>query len=425
MHPSIIWRRNFRLGLIGLVALAANPTGWAQPGDPAASAPEAGPGEANTRVVASFERPGTVDVAMDLDLTSLLASPEAYRALSAAQPAAQREAIEQLLPEILRGLQLQIGHETLQLVLQNYALPSRATSAVSGPAASHFTTLRFLGILPASHEAIRLIVPPDAKIKPPVDLIVQIPSAQVSETSRIDPGATESAAFAWADSAPQAGSVQPGGRPANGPTFHDVPPSQAELNVETMPWSRQLPMYLKLGFHHIVPEGTDHILFVLGLFFLGITWRKLLFQTSVFTVAHATTLFLSTYGIFSLPSKYVEPAIALSIAFIALENVFNPRLGWGRLAVVFSFGLIHGLGFASSLSEVPFPKHQFIVALLGFNFGVDFGQLFIICLAFLIVGWWRNRPWFRARIAIPSSLVIAAIGIFWAIQRIVFYSHSY
>ena len=184
-------------------------------------------------------------------------------------------------------------------------------------------------------------------------------------------------------------------------------------------------MYLKLGFRHIVPEGTDHILFVLGLFFLGITWRKLLAQTTVFTVAHATTLFLSTYGIFSLPSKYVEPAIALSIAFIALENVFRPRLGIGRLAVVFSFGLIHGLGFASSLSEVPFPKHQFIVALLGFNFGVDAGQLFIILLAFLAVGWFRNKPWFRARVAIPCSLVIASIGIFWAVQRVIYYRQLY
>jgi hypothetical protein len=191
-----------------------------------------------------------------------------------------------------------------------------------------------------------------------------------------------------------------------------------------MPWPRQLALYLRLGFRHIVPEGTDHILFVLGLFFLGITWRKLIAQTSVFTVAHATTLFLSTYGIFRLPSHFVEPAIAFSIAFIALENVFRPKLGPGRLAIVFGFGLIHGLGFASSLSDVPFPKHDFIIALLGFNFGVDGGQLFVIGLAFLAVGWFRNRPWFRSRIAIPCSLAIAAIGMFWAVQRIIFYSHN-
>lgn len=187
------------------------------------------------------------------------------------------------------------------------------------------------------------------------------------------------------------------------------------------PWWTQLPMYLKLGFRHIVPEGVDHILFVLGLFFLGITWRKLLFQTSIFTVAHATTLFLSTYGIFSLPSRFVEPAIALSIAFIAAENVFFPRLGWARLTVVFCFGLVHGLGFASSLSEVRFPKHQFVTALLGFNFGVDFGQLFVIALAFLAVGWFRREPWFRSRISVPCSLSIAAIGIAFAAQRVISY----
>jgi len=190
------------------------------------------------------------------------------------------------------------------------------------------------------------------------------------------------------------------------------------FNPDALPWPRQLALYLRLGFRHIVPEGADHILFVLGLFFLGITWRKLLSQTTVFTVAHATTLFLSTYGIFSLPSRYVEPAIALSIAFIAIENVIKPKLGPERLAIVFGFGLVHGLGFASSLSDIPFPKTDFIVALLGFNFGVDLGQLFVIALAFLAVGWFRNRSWFRRGIAIPCSLAIASVGLFWGIQRI-------
>jgi hypothetical protein len=100
----------------------------------------------------------------------------------------------------------------------------------------------------------------------------------------------------------------------------------------------------------------------------------------------------------------------------------SPRLGPGRLAVVFGFGLVHGLGFAGSLSDIPFPKHDFLFALLGFNFGVDFGQLFVIGVAFLLVGWFRKEPWFRRRIAIPASLTIAAVGLYWAIQRILFYS---
>lgn len=198
----------------------------------------------------------------------------------------------------------------------------------------------------------------------------------------------------------------------------------ARLDPDLLPWQSQLALYLRLGFRHIVPEGVDHILFVLGLFFLGITWRNLLSQTTVFTVAHATTLLLSTYGVFRLPSRYVEPAIAISIAVIAVENILKPKLGPARLAVVFAFGLVHGLGFASSLSEIPFPRNDFLVALLGFNFGVDCGQLFVIALAFLVVGAFRDKPWFRNRIAVPCSAGIAAIGLVWAIERAVYYSHG-
>ncbi|HVW19804.1 MAG TPA: HupE/UreJ family protein [Opitutaceae bacterium] len=368
-----------------------------------------------TQVLASFEQPGVVDVKIDYDLSPLLPSPEAYYRLTRAAPADQRKAIDGLLPDIEAGLQLRAGNATLPLIFQGFSLPALSQANFDDPGVDKFTTFHFLAMLPASGDPISLLVPYGAKVEYPVAFIVQIPSAHISATSWIEEGSNESDPFDWKGAAPEAGAAAAApAAPAKGRQ------ALADM-VDTMPWPKQLVMYLRLGFHHIVPEGTDHILFVLGLFFLGITWRKLISQTSVFTIAHATTLFLSTYGIFSLPSKYVEPAIALSIAFIALENVFAPRLGPGRLAVVFGFGLIHGLGFASSLSEVPFPKHRFIVALLGFNFGVDFGQLFIIGIAFLLVGWFRHRPWFRKRIAIPCSLAIAAIGIFWAIQRIVFY----
>jgi hypothetical protein len=390
-----------------------------------------------TQVLASFDQPGTVDVKIDIDLTNLLPSPEAYYALSQAPAADQQQTIGGLLPGITSDLQVQIGATRLALIFQGYALPALSKSDYLDPTVDHFTTLHFIAVLPATRDPIRLVVRPGARVDYPVAFIVQIPSAHISEASWIEDESEESDLFDWVDVAPKAGATHaaaaaaPAGATTTAGTVAPASPvvsprrNEPAFDVDAMPWPHQLAMYLRLGFHHIVPEGTDHILFVLGLFFLGITWRKLLAQTTVFTVAHATTLFLSTYGIFSLPSKFVEPAIALSIAFIALENVFSPRLGIGRLAVVFSFGLIHGLGFASSLSDVPFPKHQFIVALLGFNFGVDAGQLFVISLAFLAVGWWRNRSWFHARIAVPCSLTIAAIGIFWAVQRVIFYRHLY
>lgn len=372
-----------------------------------------------TQVQASFERPGLLDVTIDYDLSALLPSADAYYALTRAPADEQRRKLAALLPDIQAGLQLRIGEKPLPLVFQNYSLPQLSRDAFDDPSVDKFTTLHFIAVLPGTQEPLSLYVPFGARVDYPVAFIVQIPSAHVSATSWIEDTNDESDPFEWAGLAPVAGAAAPRA-PTTAASAKSASASLADM-VDTMPWYRQLGMYLRLGFHHIVPEGTDHILFVLGLFFLGISWRKLISQTSVFTVAHATTLFLSTYGIFSLPSRYVEPCIALSIAFIALENVFKPTLGIGRLAVVFGFGLIHGLGFASSLSEVPFPKHRFLIALLGFNFGVDGGQLFIIGIAFLLVGWFRNRPWFRRRIAIPCSLLIAAIGLFWAVQRLVFY----
>jgi hypothetical protein len=177
--------------------------------------------------------------------------------------------------------------------------------------------------------------------------------------------------------------------------------------------------YLRLGFEHIVPNGLDHILFVLGLFLLGSQLRPLLWQVSAFTVAHSITLALSLYGVIRLPPGIVEPLIAASIAFIAVENLYTDKLKPWRPAVVFGFGLVHGLGFAGVLMSMGLPRHDFLPALLSFNAGVELGQLAVIALALLAVGSFRRRAWYRPAVAIPASLMIAAVGIFWTIQRII------
>jgi HupE / UreJ protein len=367
-----------------------------------------------TQVLVSFGQPGTVDVKFDVDLTMLLGSPERYYAVATESPEGQQEDVRRLVPRVVDNLQLFVGRQRLQLEFRGFSASKAQKADYLDASMSKLSTLSFVAALPTGDTGpLKLVVPYGAEVDYPIAYTVQIPAAHLSVTRWVEEGVHESDPFAWAGKAP----VGPAAAPAV-PQSANVP----AFNPDALPWPKQLALYLRLGFHHIVPEGADHILFVLGLFFLGITWRKLLSQTTVFTVAHATTLFLSTYGIFSLPSRYVEPSIALSIAFIAIENVVKPKLGPGRLAIVFGFCLIHGLGFASSLSDIPFPKADFIVALLGFNFGVDLGQLFVIALAFLVVGWFRNKPWFRGRIAIPCSLAIAAVGLFWAVQRVLYYS---
>ena len=176
--------------------------------------------------------------------------------------------------------------------------------------------------------------------------------------------------------------------------------------------------YLALGFKHIVPEGLDHILFVLGLFLLGNRLKPLLIQVTAFTVAHSITLGLSLYGIFRLPPAIVEPLIALSITFVAVENICTPKLQPWRPFVIFGFGLVHGLGFAGVLTSFGLARQQFALALVTFNSGVELGQLLVITLAFLAVGWWRQKPWYRAVIVVPASSLIAATGLFWTVQRL-------
>jgi HupE / UreJ protein len=360
-----------------------------------------------TLVLVSFGQPGTVDIKIDADLLLLLGSSERYYEFASEPPAQQQRDAQAIAARLTANLQLLVGAQPLQPRLTGYSAARASQADFMDASTNKASTFRFVAALPATGGPLRLVLPIGADISFPIAYTVQIPSQRLSMTRWLDEGMHASDPFVWA------------GRVPTGATAGLQPPTASvQFDPDALPWWQQLGTYLRLGFHHIVPEGADHILFVLGLFFLGITWRKLLSQTTVFTVAHATTLFLSTYGILRLPAHIVEPAIALSIAYIALENVFRPRLGAGRLAIVFCFGLIHGLGFASSLSDVPFPKHQFIFALLGFNFGVDFGQLFVIAIAFLLVGWFRNKSWFRARVAIPSSLLIAAVGLFWAVQRI-------
>ena len=175
--------------------------------------------------------------------------------------------------------------------------------------------------------------------------------------------------------------------------------------------------YLGLGFTHIVPKGLDHILFVLGLFLLSAGWRPLFYQVTAFTVAHSVTLALSMQGIVALPERLVETLIALSICWVAIENISTSKLKPWRVAVVFAFGLLHGLGFAGVLSELGMPEGRFLTALLSFNLGVELGQLSVVAVAFVLLGRFERLVGYRRYVVIPCSVVIAATGGWWAITR--------
>jgi len=176
--------------------------------------------------------------------------------------------------------------------------------------------------------------------------------------------------------------------------------------------------YISVGFDHIVPQGLDHILFVLGLFFLSLRLRPLLLQVTAFTLAHTVTLALGALDIIRLPGDIVEPIIAASIVYVGIENVFMRKLAPWRPAVVFAFGLLHGLGFASVLQEFGLGGDNFVAKLIGFNVGVEVGQLAVIAAAWVAfaVMFGRN-DWYHRRIAAPVSIGISVIAAFWVLER--------
>jgi hypothetical protein len=176
--------------------------------------------------------------------------------------------------------------------------------------------------------------------------------------------------------------------------------------------------FAALGVTHILPYGLDHVLFVLGLALLSPRVGPLLAQVTAFTLAHTLTLALSSYGAFALPSRVVEPLIALSIVYVGVENALSPRLRPSRVALVFAFGLLHGLGFAGVLAEMGLPERHRVVALLAFNVGVELGQLAVIGLAFAGLGLWALARRDRRLLVRPASLAIAAIGLLWSVRRV-------
>ena len=188
---------------------------------------------------------------------------------------------------------------------------------------------------------------------------------------------------------------------------------------QTRPLSDTIISYIVLGYQHILPKGLDHILFIIGLFLLSTRLRPLLWQVTMFTVAHTITLGLSMNGVIELSARIVEPLIALSIAYVGVENILAHRLHKSRLALVFFFGLLHGMGFASVLSDFGMPDNAFVTALISFNVGVELGQLSVILMAFLLLFYFMKRPErYRRFIVIPSSFIIACVALYWTYERI-------
>lgn len=194
---------------------------------------------------------------------------------------------------------------------------------------------------------------------------------------------------------------------------HTIDYQFANMSKNDIGWT-----YLQYGFTHILPLGLDHILFVLCIFLFNSKIKSVLWQATAFTIAHSITLGLAMYGwIEPLPSV-IEPIIALSIFFVAVENLMVKDLKPARIMIIFAFGLVHGMGFAGALIDLGLPQKDYFLALLTFNVGVELGQIAVIAIAYFgFSKWFRDKSWYYPYFVKPVSICIALIGLFWTIER--------
>ena len=202
-----------------------------------------------------------------------------------------------------------------------------------------------------------------------------------------------------------------------------VPAAAHVLNTDLSKLSRTeiFWTYLQLGFTHIIPLGFDHILFIVSLYILEPRLKPVLMQATAF---HSGALHHAGAGhvwVYSAPSSVIEPIIALSILFVAIENIITDKLNPWRLLIVFGFGLVHGMGFASALTGLGLPQKDYFGSLISFNVGVELGQVSVILLCWALVGRWAaNKSWYKQRVVVPVSVVIGLIAAYWTVERVFF-----
>jgi len=175
--------------------------------------------------------------------------------------------------------------------------------------------------------------------------------------------------------------------------------------------------FLRLGVEHIL-TGYDHLLFLVALLLRGGRLVSLLKIITAFTVAHSVTLALAALGVVTIPDRVVEPVIAASIVWVALENILLRNAPSQRWLVSFLFGLVHGFGFASAIEPLGLPRGRLALALLGFNLGVEAGQALVVALLLPLLLWLRGSAW-EPRTVQAASLAVAAVGCVWLIERLI------
>jgi len=199
------------------------------------------------------------------------------------------------------------------------------------------------------------------------------------------------------------------------------PSSLIDINhPEPLSTTQRFYQFVSIGFDHVIPLGWDHILFIVGMALSSLMWRKLLLLVTTFTLAHTLTLGLAMAGVVEVSARIIEPLIAFSIAYVAIENLLVKQSIKRKSIIVFLFGLVHGLGFATMLKEFEMAPDSFVTTLIGFNVGVELAQIVIVLgVVSVLLTLRKLKLNYRQLAVIPASIVIALIGVWWGVERLI------
>lgn len=340
-------------------------------------------------------------ITLRIDLGQSLMSADEYWTLANAPSAEQAMLMRNVKEQLDAGLRFEVDGTTASPTLQSWDFPAVSLAAIENPLTPQMATLTYhLSIIP--RDSIRVSLADDLVVPWPCLVRLDIAGRELPVSRLLTSYDRNSGSVAL-----------------HGATTGEDVDIGALMVSASQDWLPSLS-WVVIGFQHIIPRGLDHIAFVLGLFFLSTGLRPLLLQVTGFTIAHSLTLGLAMYGFVSVPAAIVEPLIAASIVYVALDNLYASHLAPFRMLVVCAFGLLHGLGFAAVLQEIHMPQESFAQALLLFNVGVELGQIAVIAGAFALVGAFRSRSWYSSGIAHPATMGIAGVGAYWLLKRTIF-----
>ncbi len=355
-----------------------------------------------TEVQVDMREPEAAKLIIKIDLGQSLMRPEDYWYAVSAQPAEQAQLLAPIAEQLSSGINVFIDGQVYPPLLLSWQLEALSLEAIINPLSPQMATLTFALDTQS--------VPANGVIEVSIDDNLEVPWPTLLRVDSAENPLPVSRLLTANERSSRPIALNPDSSNSDTST-------SAGLMIAFLDWIPNIS-WAAIGFEHIIPAGLDHIFFVLGLFFLSTRLSKLLYQVSCFTVAHSLTLGLATLGMVSVPASVVEPLIAASIIFIAVDNLYNHSLARWRLAVVTIFGLLHGLGFAAALSDLILPAENFFSTLFFFNLGVEVGQLTVLALAFLTVGWLRNWTKYSERVARPATVTIAGVGTYWLVKRV-------